>query len=317
MNIGVTGGAGFIGSKLVRRLLELGHEVKVIDDLSTGRLENLENCDISLIAKSITDIDALEEFILDIDIVFHLAALGSVPRSIMNPRSSFEANVIGSFNLLEVVRKKNIPSVFISSSSVYGNLLENPKIEERVGTPLSPYAATKFAMEKFVESYRNAFDSKVLVFRLFNVFGPNQRFDHEYSAVIPKWINLAIQGKPIEVYGDGSITRDFTFVDEVVDVFVQSIEKIPLFNEMKLINLAFGRSISLNDISNCLLQHFPGIKVEYKPTRSSDILNSTSSPNRLYKYFPNLEAKPFEHYFEETLHWINLNSKIPNDKLRN
>jgi len=304
LRIGITGGAGFIGSHLARRCLVDGHEVKVLDDLSTGKLENIENLNLDLIDESIVSAHAIESFMYDLDFVFHLAALGSVPRSLTNPRSTFDANVTGSFNLLEALRKRNIPSVFISSSSVYGNLNQNPKREENVGFPLSPYAASKATMEKFIESYRSAFNLKILVFRLFNVFGPKQRFDHEYSAVIPKWINLALQGKSIEIYGDGTITRDFTFVDEVIDVLLASLDKVSLFNEMNVINLAFGRAITLNDISYILQNHFQSLEIIYGPARASDIVNSTSSSERLRKYFPEVRERLFEDCFYDTLRWI-------------
>ena len=309
MKIGITGGMGFIGSCLTRRFIADGHEVRIIDDMSTGRLQNLEDCHFELHKESITNLSAVRNFTVGLDIVFHLAALGSVPRSLSNPRSTLNANVIGSFNLLESLRELQTPAIFISSSSIYGNLYEGAKREDQVGVPLSPYAASKASMERFVESYRNAFNLNLLVFRLFNVFGPYQRFDHEYSAVIPKWINLAMQDKPIEIYGDGTITRDFTFVDEVTNVLSKSTEMVSMFNKMKVINLAFGRTISLNYVANLVCNYFPNVKIEHKPPKVSDIVNSTCSTEKLHKFFPDAKERLFDECFKETLFWIKENSE--------
>ena len=308
MKIGITGGAGFIGSHLCKKLLSLGLDVRIIDDFSTGRKSNLLGLKVEIHEGSITNRKNMLNFSEEIDFIFHLAALGSVPRSLVNPRSTFEVNVAGSLEILEVIRERKIPSIFISSSSVYGDLKESPKKELNTGKPLSPYAASKLSMEKFVEAYRNSFDLDIMVFRLFNVFGPFQRFDHEYAAVIPKWLNLALRGETIEIYGDGSISRDFTYVEEVTNVLTQALYKVEMFREMEVINLAFGREISLNQIAKKTNEIFPRAQFVYGPKRPSDILNSKSCPDKLHEYFPSAEEISFDSSFSETAEWIMRNS---------
>jgi len=302
--IGVTGGAGFIGSNLCKKLVTLDFEVRILDDFSTGLLDNLSGYDFDVRIGSICDRKAVSDFFKDLDFVFHLAALGSVPRSISNPRATFEVNVAGSLEVLEAVREQEIPSVFISSSSVYGDSNYSPKVETKIGKPLSPYAASKASMERMVEAYRNSFDLDIMTFRLFNVFGPFQRFDHEYAAVIPKWINQALRGQNINIFGDGNITRDFTYVEEVTNVLSQSLFKTHLFQEMEVINLAFGREIDLNLIAKMTKDFFPHVEIHHGPKRTSDIMNSTSCPKKLIEYFPNIQKVHFHESFSKTVDWI-------------
>lgn len=302
--IGVTGGAGFIGSNLCKKLISLDFEVRILDDFSTGNLSNLSGYNIDVRRGSICDRNAISDFVKDLDFVFHLAALGSVPRSISNPRATFEVNVSGSLEVLEALREQEIPSVFISSSSVYGDSNESPKVETNIGKPLSPYAASKASMERMIEAYRSSFNLNIMTFRLFNVFGPFQRFDHEYSAVIPKWINQALRGQSISIFGDGNITRDFTYVEEVTNVLSQSLFKTHLFQEMEVINLAFGREVNLNLIAKMTKDFFPNIEIHHGPKRTSDILNSTSCPKKLFEYFPNIQEVPFHESFSKTVDWV-------------
>jgi UDP-glucose 4-epimerase len=302
--IGVTGGAGFIGSNLCKKLISLDFEVRILDDFSTGLLDNLAGYDFDVRRGSICDRKAISDFFKGLDFVFHLAARGSVPRSISNPRATFEVNVAGSLEVLEAVREQEIPSVFISSSSVYGDSNYSPKVETEIGKPLSPYAASKACMERMVEAYRNSFDLDIMTFRLFNVFGPFQRFDHEYSAVIPKWINQALRGQNINIFGDGNITRDFTYVEEVTNVLSQSLFKTHLFKEMEVINLAFGREINLNLIAKMTKDFFPHVEIHHGPKRTSDIMNSTSCPKKLFEYFPNIQKEHFHESFSKTVGWI-------------
>ncbi len=197
--VAVTGGAGFIGSNLVKRLVKDGFEVVVIDDLSTGLLTNVDQKKTDFQQISITDPQMLLAALNDCSTIFHLAARGSVPRSIKNPVATHEVNATGTFNVLEVARKTGAHVIFSSSSSVYGRNMQLPKDESMWLSPLTPYAASKLAAEGYVQAYAAAYDLPTTILRFFNVFGPRQRPDHEYAAVLPKWIWLAMQGKPIDV----------------------------------------------------------------------------------------------------------------------
>jgi UDP-glucose 4-epimerase len=300
--VAVTGGAGFIGSNLVTRLISEGHQVTVIDDLSTGLVSNINNQDCIFNEISITDISALETAISKCETIFHFGARGSVPRSILNPVATHNVNATGTLNVLEVARKSGAHIVFSSSSSVYGrnNLL--PKRESMWLGPTTPYAASKLAAEAYIQSYSSTFQIPATIFRFFNVFGPRQRPDHEYAAVIPKWIWLAMNDKPIEVYGDGTVTRDFTYIETVIDVAMAALNgKV---TTQGAVNLAYGSKISLNEIINQLKEHFPKLKVNYKENRFGDVRDSQNSPELLIKLFPNVVPRPFKDSLELTISWI-------------
>ena len=221
----VTGGAGFIGSNLTNHLISKGHEVIVVDDLSTGLQRNISNEVLSFHKISITEFDKLHQAIRECETIFHLAARGSVPRSVTNPTATHEVNVTGTLNVLEIARDTQAHVIFSSSSSVYGRNTNLPKDETMWLSPMSPYAASKLAGEAYVQAYAASYDMRCTILRLFNVFGPHQRPDHQYAAVLPKWIWNAIQGNSIEVYGDGTHSRDFTYIETVVNVAIAAMEK--------------------------------------------------------------------------------------------
>jgi UDP-glucose 4-epimerase len=300
--VAVTGGAGFIGSNLTQRLLFEGYEVVVIDDLSTGLLSNIDQDKSTFHQISITDSKALTAALKDCETIFHLAARGSVPRSIKNPVATHEVNATGTLNVLEVARATGAHVVFSSSSSVYGRNMQLPKNESMWLGPVTPYAASKLAAEGYVQAYAAAYRVPTTLLRFFNVFGPRQRPDHEYAAVLPKWIWLAMQGKPIEVFGDGTASRDFTFVETVLDIAVTSMkEKISTDGA---VNLAFGNRISLNDAISLLKRFFPDLQVNYKEIRPGDIKESQNSPELLKKMFPRVIPKSFEEALAETVNWL-------------
>ena len=233
--VAVTGGAGFIGSNLTRRLISEGHDVVVFDDLSTGLISNVDQSNCTFIHASITDPKALQIALKDCQTIFHLAARGSVPRSIKNPVATHDVNATGTLNVLEVARSSGAHVIFSSSSSVYGRNMQLPKDESMWLSPMTPYAASKLAAEGYVQAYASAYKVPTTLLRFFNVFGPRQRPDHEYAAVLPKWIWLAMQGKAIDVYGDGSASRDFTYVDTVLDIAMTAMnEKILTEGAMNL-----------------------------------------------------------------------------------
>lgn len=300
--VGITGGAGFIGSNLSVRLLSEGYEVVIIDDLSTGLLSNVNQEKSTFQRISITDSKSLSGVLKDCDIIFHLAARGSVPRSIKNPVATHEVNATGTLNVLEIARTTGAHVIFSSSSSVYGRNMQLPKNEAMWLGPITPYAASKLSAEGYVQAYGSAYNVPVTILRFFNVFGPRQRPDHEYAAVLPKWIWLAMQGMPIDVYGDGTASRDFTYVGTVLDVAITAMkEKITTEGA---INLAYGNRILLNDVINILKTHFPELQVDYKENRLGDVKESQNDPTLLNSLFPEVTPKPFEDALAETVDWL-------------
>ena len=300
--VAVTGGAGFIGSNLTRRLISEGYDVVVVDDLSTGLLSNVDQEKSTFHQISITDPKPLANALKDCPTIFHLAARGSVPRSIKNPVATHEVNATGTLNVLEAARATGAHVIFSSSSSVYGRNMQLPKDESMWLGPMTPYAASKLAAEGYVQAYSAAYNVPTTLLRFFNVFGPRQRPDHEYAAVLPKWIWLAMQGKPIDVYGDGSASRDFTYVDTVLDIAVTAMkEKVVTESAM---NLAYGNRIFLNETIELLKNHFPDLHVNYTGERLGDVKESQNAPVLLKKLFPNVQPKPFEAALAETVNWL-------------
>jgi UDP-glucose 4-epimerase len=300
--VAVTGGAGFIGSNLVARLITEGHEVVVIDDLSTGLLSNVKDQACEFHELSITNFGALRSAIKNCETVFHLAARGSVPRSIKNPVATHEVNATGTLNVLEVARESGAHVLFSSSSSVYGRNLQLPKDESMWLGPMTPYAASKLAAEGYVQAYASAYKVPTTLLRFFNVFGPRQRPDHEYAAVLPKWIWLAMHKQPIQVFGDGTASRDFTYVDTVLDVALSAMNQKVVSDGA--INLAYGNRISLNDTIGLLRRHFPDLEIVYTGERPGDVKESQNSPELLEKKFPGVRPKAFESALSETIIWL-------------
>jgi UDP-glucose 4-epimerase len=302
VRVAVTGGAGFIGSNLTRRLLSEGHEVVVFDDLSTGLISNIDQSNCTFINASITDLKALQTGLKDCQTIFHLAARGSVPRSIKNPVATHNVNATGTLNVLEVARSSGAHVIFSSSSSVYGRNMQLPKDESMWLGPMTPYAASKLAAEGYVQAYASAYKVPTTLLRFFNVFGPRQRPDHEYAAVLPKWIWLAMQGKAIDVYGDGSASRDFTYVDTVLEIAMTAMnEKVLTEGAM---NLAYGNRIFLSDTIDFLKKHFPDLKVNYVAERLGDVKESQNAPDQLKTLFPKVQPKEFETALTETIQWL-------------
>ena len=300
--VAVTGGAGFIGSNLTNRLISEEYEVVVVDDLSTGLLSNVDQDKSTFHQISITNQKVLTAALKDCETIFHFAARGSVPRSLKNPVATHDVNAAGTLNVLEVARESGAHVIFSSSSSVYGRNMQLPKDESMWLGPMTPYAASKLAAEGYVQAYAAAYKVPTTLLRFFNVFGPCQRPDHEYAAVLPKWIWLAMQGKPIDVYGDGTASRDFTYVDTVLDIAMIAMkEKVVTEGAM---NLAYGNRIFLNETIEMLKKHFPDLQVNYKPERLGDVKESQNDPALLKKLFPKIQPKEFETALSETIEWL-------------
>ena len=305
MRIGVTGGAGFIGSNLVRHLVLTGHEVSILDNLETGFLTNLEGVNANLVRADLKKANEVEAFFQkeEIEYCIHLGALGSVPRSVDTPRASFEANAIATLNVLESVKNRSLPIIFSSSSSVYGKNPKLPKIEKDWLSPISPYAASKLAAESMTLAFRESYGISTLVYRLFNVYGPRQNSESLYAAVIPKWIFAAFKGESLIVYGDGEQKRDFTFVDDVVQVLSRSIRE--KHDADYPVNLAFGNPVTLNEILEVFKTYFGEVKVEYMGVRKGDIRDSESNPKALRELHNDQISKtPLENGLVTTFEWF-------------
>ena len=300
--VAVTGGAGFIGSNLVSRLIAEDHEVVVVDDLSTGLFSNVKDQDCEFRELSITDFAELNSAIKDCETIFHLGARGSVPRSIKNPVATHAVNATGTLNVLEVARESGAHVLFSSSSSVYGRNMQLPKDESMWLGPMTPYAASKLAAEGYVQAYASAYKVPSTLLRFFNVFGPRQRPDHEYAAVLPKWIWLAMHNQPIQVFGDGTASRDFTYVDTVLDVAMTAMKQ--KVTSDGAINLAYGNRISLNETIHLLKHHFPDLEVNYTVDRPGDVKESQNSPELLRRLFPLVQPKAFDLALSETVTWL-------------
>ncbi len=301
MKVLITGGAGFVGTNLTIELLKIGHDVKIIDDLSTGLEQNVPK-DAELIKASILDLEKLHKASKNSDVIVHLGARGSVPRSIKDPVATHNVNSTGTLNVLEAARANESHYIFSSSSSVYGSNKALPKNENMVLRPLTPYAASKMSGEALSLSYSNSFALSVSAFRFFNIFGPWQRPDHEYAAVIPKWISKCLAGDEIEIFGDGEQTRDFTYVTTVVQVIVNCISNKVLHPEP--VNLAYGNNISLNQVVGLLKNTFPTLKVKYLTPRNGDVLHSENDPRLLKTLYPDITVDKFENSLQKTIDWF-------------
>ena len=305
MRVLVTGGAGFIGGNLCRRLLEEPaiDEVRVIDDLSEGHLRALEGLNVTFARASILDDEALGRAADGVDAIVHLAALGSVPRSVSNPVASHQANATGTLLVLEAARANNNAHVVLaSSSSVYGANPAIPKVETLQLMPMSPYAVSKMASEQYAMAYANCYDLPVLPFRFFNVFGPGQMAGHVYAAVIPVFLEAALTGKPLPVNGDGEQSRDFTYVGTVVETITQALVAKVTATPM---NLAFGTRTTLNELIRLMCEALSSdLEVTYSDPRPGDVRHSQAGNDLLRAHFPTIEPVPLKNGLEAAIEWM-------------
>jgi UDP-glucose 4-epimerase len=301
----VTGGAGFIGGNLCRRLLgepEI-EQVVVIDNLSTGHASTLDGLDVDFRRASILDESALASAADGADAIVHLAALGSVPRSIANPLATHEVNATGTLRVLDAARaNSNAHVVLASSSSVYGANPSIPKVETLQCLPMSPYAVSKLATEQYAMAYAQCYRLPVLPFRFFNVFGPGQLPGHAYAAVIPAFLEAALTGKPLPIHGDGEQSRDFTFVGTVTETITQALKRQVIESP---INLAFGTRTTINDLAR-LIEREVGreLAIEYQPARPGDVRASQADNRQLRRLFPEVEAVELESGLRTTVQWV-------------
>lgn len=272
----VTGGAGFIGSNLAEELSCRDYQVVILDNLATGRKENIEHLlkksNVEFFEGSVTDLTALTKAFSNASYVFHQAAIPSVPRSIDQPLASHEANVDGTLKVLLAARDNKVKRViYASSSSVYGDTPVLPKTESMVPNPLSPYAVTKLAGEYYCHVFYRVYGVPTICLRYFNVYGPRQDPNSNYAAAIPRFISRAMRGEPIIVFGDGEQTRDFTYVEDVVEANMLAAES----SVTGVANIAAGKNSTVNELAKLIIDLIgTKVKVVYRETRAGEVKHS-------------------------------------------
>ncbi len=307
MKVVVTGGAGFIGANLCRRLRATPQvdEIVALDNLSSGFRSNLDGVErVELVEGSILDPDTLAEVCAGAKAVVHLAARPSVPRSIDDPVSSHDANATGTMRVLEAARAAGNAHVIVaSSSSVYGANPALPKSEDLLTSPVSPYAASKLATESYTVAWGRSYGLPVLPFRFFNVFGPLQAANHAYAAVVPAFVSAAMADEPLTVHGDGTQSRDFTYVGSVCAIITDAILREVTYDGP--VNLAFGGRatlLELMDLIEAELGH--PVARNHVENRRGDVPHSQADPSRLHSLFPDATAVPLEHGLAATVAWF-------------
>lgn len=301
----VTGGAGFIGSNIVEELLRKRQAVRVLDNFSTGKRENLAQFSdrIEIIEGDIREYVTVREAVEGVDVILHQAALPSVPRSIADPLTTNEVNVTGTLNVLCAAKDAGVKRVvFASSSSVYGNTPELPKHEGMATNPLSPYAVSKLAAEKYCQVFASLYNMETIVLRYFNVFGPRQDPSSQYSAVIPKFIKAMLDSRRPIIYGDGEQTRDFTFVANVVNANV--IASTKSFQPGIILNCACHGQVSLNELVR-ELNSLMGttIQPEYIDPRPGDVRHSFADIRRIKETLHFTPSESLEQGLRKTIAW--------------
>lgn len=307
----VTGGAGFIGSNIVEELLFQGERVRILDNFSTGKRDNLNLVKDSLQAANKSNyIDNLEiiegdirsyhivrEAVEDVEFILHQAALPSVPRSVKDPLTTNEVNVVGTLNILNAAKESRVKRiVYASSSSVYGDLEILPKTEDMLPKPLSPYAVSKLAGEKYCQVFTMLYGLETVALRYFNVFGPRQDPSSQYSAVIPKFINQIKDGQAPTVYGDGEQSRDFTFVKNVVEANLLACKEGLEDLSGEVFNVAFGKRITINELVHTINKILEvDISPHYVDQRPGDVKHSLANIGKARQF---LRYEPKVDFYE-------------------
>jgi len=278
----VTGGAGFIGSNLVETLIKKNYQVIVYDDLSTGYKKNIKEFadKIKFVKGDIRDFKKINSNLKNIDCVFHLAAMVSVPESIQNPLDCFDTNVRASINIIDQCKQNNIKFIFASSAAVYGDDKTKIKTENTKTSPISPYGLSKLYIENLCEIYKKEFDLNYTCFRNFNVYGPKQDPNSAYAAVIPSFINNTLKKQDLNIFGDGKQTRDFIYIEDVIKAYLLAYEK----NISGIYNLGCNEILNLKKLAKLVLNNSKNkINIVHKKARKGDIKHSRASSNKFQK----------------------------------
>jgi len=301
----ITGGAGFIGSSIARALIARGDEVRIFDNFSSGKPSNLEDIAdrVAVTKASILDVGALDKAVQGVDVVYHEAAIPSVPRSVKEPIASHAANATGTLNVLEASRRAGVQRVvYAGSSSAYGETPTLPKIESMPVSPLSPYAASKLAGEQYCQVYTHVYGLETVVLRYFNVFGPRQDPNSEYAAVIPKFITMVLEGKQPTIHGDGTQSRDFCFIDNVIEANLKAAEAAGAAG--RVFNVACGEAITLNGVVEAIAGTLGrSIQPVHGPPREGDIKHSLADITAAKDVLGYSGGISFAEGLEQTISW--------------
>jgi nucleoside-diphosphate-sugar epimerase len=303
----VTGGAGFIGSNVVDELLRRGHSVVVLDDLSTGNEENLAGVRprIDFRIGTITDLATVQSACVGVDYIVHLAALTSVPKSVKDPLETNRINIDGTLNVLVAARDAKVRRfVYAASSSAYGETPTLPKTESMQPQPISPYGVTKFVGELYAQAFGRVYGLENAAVRYFNVFGPRQDPTSQYSGVLSRFMLAAIKGEPLVIYGDGEQSRDFTYIDNIVDETLRACDATGASG--MVFNGGTGARITLNEVAK-LLEKLASkkLQLQYEPPRNGDILHSQADVSLARKVLSYEPRVMFEEGLKRTWDWYN------------
>jgi nucleoside-diphosphate-sugar epimerase len=301
----ITGGAGFIGSHLARALEARDHSVRVLDDFSSGKRANLADLEgrVEIVEGSVLDEATLGRAMDGVEIVYHEAAIPSVPRSIAAPMASHQANATGTLNVLEVARRKSVRRVvYAGSSSAYGETPTLPKVESMATAPLSPYAVSKLTGEHYCQVYARAFGVETVVLRYFNVFGPRQDPNSQYAAVIPRFVTAALEGRRPVIFGDGTQSRDFCYIDNVIEANVLAADAREASG--KVFNVACGRATDLNQVVKLIAGALDTpLEPTYETGRVGDVKHSLADISAARKILGYSAAISFEDGLHRTIEW--------------
>ncbi len=311
----ITGGAGFIGTNLCEILLAQNNKVRCLDNFLTGKRENIAPFlalpNFELLEGDIRNLETCQTACQGIDIVLHQAALGSVPRSIIDPITTHDINLTGFLNMLVAARDQKVKRfVYAASSSTYGDHPTLPKVEHQIGNPLSPYAVTKYANELYARVFADLYAMEIIGLRYFNVFGRRQRPDGVYAAVIPKFIGLLLEGKRPVIFGDGEQSRDFTYIENVLQMnqLAATTENPAALNEVY--NVAYGERTTVNEmfyfVRNALCKYKPELKdftPIYEKPRQGDILHSLADVSKAQNLLDYVPAYTMREGLEEAIDW--------------
>ncbi len=318
----VTGAAGFIGSNLCHKLLELNQKVIGLDNYSTGKKKNIEELlslypQFEFVEGDIRDLKTVQSLVQGKDHVLHQAALGSVPRSIAHPLDSHDSNVNGFLNVIFACKEEKVPLVFASSSSVYGDHPALPKVEDKVGQPLSPYAATKTIKELYARIFAQTYGVHVTGLRYFNVFGPRQTPDGPYAAVIPKWIGQILRGQTVDIFGDGETSRDFCYIANAIQANIMAAFNGPHNPSGEVYNVAAELQTTLTHLYELIIEELQALNPKinppppvYKDFRAGDVRHSLANIDKSRRQLGYEPTHSVESGLKEAAVWYLENAQL-------